>query len=123
MTKTTEDKRLKEVKKVIEEWDTYPRETQIALESAISMARILTMIRDNEKAGQEVRNIDAKRHIRDEERLNQALNGKLPNFFEDLSEVLRKYNVDSMPEIAFDCCKYVLEEIHLRKINLPEYKL
>lgn len=53
MTKTTEDKRLKEVKKVIEEWDTYPRETQIALESAISMARILTMIRDNEKAGQE----------------------------------------------------------------------
>ena len=68
-------------------------------------------------------NIDAKRHIRDEERLNQALNGKLSNFFEDLSEVLRKYNVDSMPEIAFDCCKYVLEEIHLRKINLPEYKL
>jgi hypothetical protein len=54
--------------------------------------------------------------------LNQALNRKLPNFFEDLSEVLRKYNVDSMPEIAFDCCKYVLEEIHLRKINLPEYK-
>lgn len=52
MTKTTEDKRLKEVKKVIEEWDTYPKETQIALESAISMARILTMIRDNEKAGQ-----------------------------------------------------------------------
>lgn len=51
MTKTTEDKRLKEVKKVIEEWDTYPRETQIALESAISMARILTMIRDNEKEG------------------------------------------------------------------------
>lgn len=64
-----------------------------------------------------------KKHVRDEERLNQALNGKLPNFFEDLSEVLRKYNVDSMPEIAFDCCKYVLEEIHLRKINLPEYKL
>ena len=57
MTKTTEDKRLKEVKKVIEEWDTYPRETQIALESAISMARILTMIRDNEKAGQEVRKL------------------------------------------------------------------
>lgn len=55
MTKTTEDKRLKEVKKVIEEWDTYPRETQIALESAISMARILTMIRDNEKAGQEAK--------------------------------------------------------------------
>lgn len=50
-----------------------------------------------------MRNIDAKRHIRDEERLNQALNEKLPNFFEDLSEVLRKYNVDSMPEIAFDC--------------------
>ena len=60
MTKTTEDKRLKEVKKVIEEWDTYPRETQIALESAISMARILTMIRDNEKAGQEVRKIEEK---------------------------------------------------------------
>ena len=57
MTKTTEDKRLKEVKKVIEEWDTYPKETQIALESAISMARILTMIRDNEKAGQEVRKL------------------------------------------------------------------
>ena len=58
MTKTTEDKRLKEVKKVIEEWDTYPRETQIALESAISMARILTMIRDNEKAGQEGEKLD-----------------------------------------------------------------
>ncbi|WP_370780921.1 hypothetical protein [Anaerobutyricum hallii] len=51
------------------------------------------------------------------------MNGKLPNFFEDLSEVLRKYNVDSMPETAFDCCKYALEEIQLAKINLPEYRL
>lgn len=31
MTKTTEDKRLKEVKKVIEEWDTYPRERRLLL--------------------------------------------------------------------------------------------
>lgn len=51
MTKATEDKRLKEVKKIVEEWDTYPEMTQVAIESAISMARILTMIRDNEKAG------------------------------------------------------------------------
>ena len=51
MTKATEDKRLKEVKKVIEAWDKYPREKQIALELVISMSRILTMIRDNEKAG------------------------------------------------------------------------
>lgn len=68
-------------------------------------------------------NIDTRKHVREEERLDRALSGKLSEFFKDFYEVLKNYDIDLMPEIAFDCCKYVLEEIHLRKINLPEYKL
>lgn len=51
MVKDVEEKRLKEVKKTIEEWDTYPEGTKIAISAALSMARILTNIKDTEKAG------------------------------------------------------------------------
>ena len=64
--------------------------------------------------------MDVKRHLKDEDRLNQALNGKLPELVEEFQELLKKYNLDLMPETAFDCCKYALEEIQLAKINLPE---
>lgn len=67
--------------------------------------------------------MDAKRHIREKERLNQALNGKLPEFFKDFHEVLKNYNIDLMPEMSFDCCKYALEEICLKDIELPEYSI
>lgn len=65
--------------------------------------------------------MDAKRHVREEERLDRALSGKLPGFFKDFYEVLKNYDVDSMPEMSFDCCKYALEEIRLKNIEFPEY--
>lgn len=64
--------------------------------------------------------MDAKRHIREEERLNRALSGKLPEFFKDFYEVLKNYDIDLMPEMSFDCCKYALEEIRLKDIEFPE---
>lgn len=67
--------------------------------------------------------MDAKRHIREEERLNRALSGKLPEFFKDFYEVLKNYDIDLMPEMSFDCCKYALEEIHLKDIEFPEYSV
>lgn len=78
----------------------------------------------NESASKGVeKDMDAKRHIREEERLNQALSGKLPEFFKDFYEVLKNYNIDLMPEMSFDCCKYALEEIYLKNIELPEYSV
>lgn len=67
--------------------------------------------------------MDAKRHIREEERLNRALSGKLPEFFKDFYEVLKNYDIDLMPEMSFDCCKYALEEIRLKDIEFPEYSV
>lgn len=66
-------------------------------------------------------NIDARKHIREEERLNQALGGKLPEFFKDFYEILKNYDIDLMSEMSFDCCKYALEEICLKNIEFPEY--
>ncbi len=64
--------------------------------------------------------MDAEKHVRDGIRLNQVLNGKLPDFIEHFHLVLKSYNIDLVPEISFDCCKYALEEIHLKNIEFPE---
>lgn len=64
--------------------------------------------------------MDAEKHVRDGIRLNQVLNGKPPDFIEHFHLVLKSYNIDLVPEISFDCCKYALEEIHLKNIEFPE---
>ena len=64
--------------------------------------------------------MDAEKHVRDGIRLNQVLNGKLSDFIEHFHLVLKSYNIDLVPEISFDCCKYALEEIHLKNIEFPE---
>ena len=63
--------------------------------------------------------MDAEKHVREKERLNQALNGNLDKITEDIKNVLRKNNIDLSPGLAIDTCVYVIEELHLEKLNLP----
>jgi len=63
--------------------------------------------------------LDAEKHVREKERLNQALNGNLDKITEDIKNVLRKNNIDLSPGLAIDTCVYVIEELHLEKLNLP----
>ncbi|MBS6954803.1 MAG: hypothetical protein KH230_16405 [Enterocloster asparagiformis] len=63
--------------------------------------------------------MDAKKHVAEGERLNQALNGKLEELSESMKKLLLKYNLDSMPEVASDAFRYVLEELHLERFNPP----
>ena len=63
--------------------------------------------------------MDAETHVREKERLNQALNGNLDKITEDIKNVLRKNNIDLSPGLAIDTCVYVIEELHLEKLNLP----
>jgi len=67
----------------------------------------------------EVREMNVEKHIRDKERLNQALNGKLDPLAHSMKELLEEYNIDLTPGVAFDTYCYVLEELHLDKFNLP----
>ena len=69
------------------------------------------------------KDMDAEKHIRDGIRLNQALNGKLPDFVKYFYLVLKSYNIDLMPEMSFDCCKYALEEIRLKNTEFPEHSV
>lgn len=64
--------------------------------------------------------MDAEKHVREKERLNQALNGELDSFVESAKTLFLKYNIDSMPGIGFDLCRYVIEELHIARLNLPE---
>ncbi|KSV60286.1 hypothetical protein [Acetivibrio ethanolgignens] len=61
---------------------------------------------------------DVERHLKEKERLNQALNGNLSGFENDIKEVLKKYNIDLCNGIAFDSFIYVLEQIHIEKFNI-----
>lgn len=65
--------------------------------------------------------MDAERHLKEKERLNQALNGNLAQAVEDVTAALRKNNIDYSPGIAFDVCVYTIEELHLEKLNLSKY--
>lgn len=65
--------------------------------------------------------MDVKRHVREEQRLNQALNGNLENVCESIKGNLRDNNLDATPEIAFDTFCYVLEELHIEKLNLSKF--
>ena len=71
--------------------------------------------------GEEVRKIDAEKHIREKERLNQALNENLPNVQTDLEDVFKKYGIDAMPSLAHDVSCFVIEELYLKRFNLPKY--
>lgn len=66
--------------------------------------------------------MDIGNHERNKKRLSQTLNGDLDNATTDMIAVLRKYNLDAMPETAHDFMCYVLETIHLGAMNLHEYK-
>lgn len=63
----------------------------------------------------------AEKHIERKERLNQALDGALPEIHIEITDILEKYNIDAMPETALDVFLYVLEELHMEKFNLAEY--
>lgn len=63
--------------------------------------------------------MDASKHVREGMRLDQALNGELDKISSSIKEVLIQNNLHSMPGIAFDTFCYVLEELHLEKLNLP----
>jgi len=63
--------------------------------------------------------MDASRHVSEGKRLNQALNGELDKVSSSIKEVLIQNNLHSMPGIAFDTFCYILEELHLERLNLP----
>lgn len=65
--------------------------------------------------------MNAERHLREKERLNQALNGNLARAVEDIIAALRKNNIDYSSGIAFDVCVYAIEELHLEKLNFSKY--
>ena len=65
--------------------------------------------------------MDIYKHIRERERLNQALNEKLPMAQSDLEEFFKKYGLDAMPGLAHDVSCYVIEELYLGRFNLSEY--
>lgn len=65
--------------------------------------------------------MDIKRHLKEEERLNQALNGELGKVSASIKRNLSDNCLDATPEIAFDTFCYVLEELHLEKFNLSKF--
>lgn len=69
----------------------------------------------------EVKETDIEKHIREKERLNQALSGKLSKVQNELEQVFHKYGVDSMPGLAHDVSCYAIEEIYIKRFSLPEY--
>lgn len=68
-----------------------------------------------------MRESDIEKHIRERERLNQAVSGKLPEIQNALGQVFKKYGVDSMPGLAHDISCYVIEELYIGRFSLPEY--
>lgn len=62
--------------------------------------------------------MDAEKHVREKERLNQALNGKLTQAVDDIKDALRRNNIEHSAGIAVDVCIYAIEELHLERLNL-----
>jgi hypothetical protein len=63
--------------------------------------------------------MNAEKHVRERQRLNQALNGNLDKTCESIKKCLVENCIDASPGIAFDTFCYVLEEFHLERLNLP----
>lgn len=68
-----------------------------------------------------MRETDIEKHMREKTRLNQALNEKLPSLKEEMEEVFKKYGIDATPGLAHDVSCFVIEELYLKRFNLPEY--
>lgn len=68
-----------------------------------------------------MRETDIEKHIREKERLNQALDEKLPEIQEELERLFKKYGIDAMPGLSHDVSCFVIEELYLKRFNLPEY--
>lgn len=65
--------------------------------------------------------MDIEKHIREKERLNQALSGRLLEVQSEMEQLFRKYAIDAMPGLAHDVSCYVIEKLYLDRFNLPEY--
>lgn len=65
--------------------------------------------------------MDIEKHIREKERLNQALSGKLSEIQSEMEQVFKKHAIDAMPDLAHDVSCYVIEELYLGRFSLPEY--
>lgn len=65
----------------------------------------------------------AEHYLSEKERLSQALNGqdRLMKAVNDITEVLKKYNLDGMTEVAFDVLCFTLETAHLDGFNLSKF--
>lgn len=68
-----------------------------------------------------MRQINIEKHIREKERLNQALSGRLSELQSEMEHLFKKYALDTMPGLAHDASCYVIEELYLDRFNLPEY--
>lgn len=64
--------------------------------------------------------MEIEKHIREKERLNQALDGKLTTAQKELEELFKKYGIDAMPGLAHDFSNFVIEELYLKRFNLPK---
>lgn len=65
--------------------------------------------------------MDIEKHIREKDRLNKALSGKLSEIQSEMEQVFKKHAIDAMPGLAHDVSCYVIEELYLGRFNLPEY--
>lgn len=66
--------------------------------------------------------MNAEKYVIDKERLNNALNGRLENITNDIKEVLKKYSIESMPELSYDVFCFILETLHLDKLDIDSFE-
>lgn len=66
--------------------------------------------------------MNAEKYVIDKERLNNALNGRLENITNDIKEVLKKYNIESMKELSYDVFCFILETLHLDKLDIDSFE-
>lgn len=65
--------------------------------------------------------MDAEKHVREKERINKALLGRLSELQAEMEQLFEKYYIASMPGLSHDVCHYVIEELHLQRLNIREY--
>lgn len=65
----------------------------------------------------------AEHYLHEKERLSRALNGQdnLDGAVSAITDALKKYNLDLMPETAFDVMCFTLETIHLNSFNFSKF--
>lgn len=67
----------------------------------------------------------AENYLQEKERLSRALNGqdRLTEAVKDITETLKKHNIDLMPGVALDVAAFTLETIQMNRINLRDRRL